>query len=343
MVLMVANHYRSGSGLNELIFDTITFKSVYFVFITSFGKTIINSFMMITGYFMCTSSFNIRKFWKLFFEIEFYRVFFYFFFVIIGYEGFSVVSCARSILPIESVTNNYADCFLLFYLFIPFLNILIHNLNRANHRVLVLLLLSIYVLLGTIPWIPISFNYITWFSCIYIIASYLRLYPIPFLESKRNMIVITAVLYVTSCLSVIVCRWIGEVIGREDLQFWFLSDSNKMLAVALGISSFMLIKSIRIKYNRFINLVAKSTFGVLLFHSISDTMRSWLWGDVFHNLQVYETSFVYIHLLAVVVCVYIVGTLFDMGRIYFIETRFLKVWDKTCRQMLEHLQLNSRL
>lgn len=45
---------------------------------------------MITGYFMCRSQITLRKFLKLIFEILFYNIIIYAFFVAIGYEHLSL-------------------------------------------------------------------------------------------------------------------------------------------------------------------------------------------------------------------------------------------------------------
>ena len=330
MFLMVANHYRSGSGLNQLIFDSIDVKAIFFISLTSFGKAIINGFLMITGWFMCTQEFKRIKILKLLFQIEFYKVFFYLFFLIIGYESLSVSSILRAILPVTQVTNNFVGCFLVFYFLIPFLNILIQHMDEEKHRYLLFLLLFVYVMLGTIPMIYVSFNYVTWFSCVYLIGAYLRKYPIKKLENRYFSGFATLILYLVSVLSVVICTYIQNRINRTDVQYWFLSDSNKILAVLLGVMSFMFFKNIKIKNSKFINIVARSTFGVLLFHGVSDAMRNWLWGGIFKNLEFYNTGYAYIHLLFATLVVFVVGTIFDMARIRFIESWFIPFVDRTC-------------
>lgn len=56
----------------------------------------------------------------------------------------------------------------------------------------------------------------------------------------------------------------------------FVSDSNRILAVAVAISTFLWLKNLNISYNKIINAIGGSTFGVLLIHANSDAMRQWL-------------------------------------------------------------------
>lgn len=73
-----------------------------------------------------------------------------------------------------------------------------------------------------------------------------------------------------------------------------------------------------------INTIAASTFGVLMIHANSNTMRQWLWHDVCNNVDTYETGNVVVHAIVCVVAIYMVCTIVDMMRIRFIEKPLLK-------------------
>lgn len=62
MLLIVAHHYVMNSGISELMLDNqLVFKSIFFYLSGAWGKTAINCFVMITGYFMCTSRITLKK------------------------------------------------------------------------------------------------------------------------------------------------------------------------------------------------------------------------------------------------------------------------------------------
>ena len=52
----------------------------------AFGKTGINCFVLITGYYMCESAITARKFFKLLAEVYFYRIIITVIFALTGYE-----------------------------------------------------------------------------------------------------------------------------------------------------------------------------------------------------------------------------------------------------------------
>lgn len=61
--------------------------------------------------------------------------------------------------------------------------------------------------------------------------------------------------------------------------YWFISDSNKLLSLTIGVSTFMWFKNLHIPQSKLINSIGATTFGVLLIHANSDAMRQWLWRE----------------------------------------------------------------
>ena len=76
MLIIVAHHYVVNSGYLELIkeFGATSSNSLFLLLFGWGGKTGINCFVLITGYFMVKSQITLNKFLKLFLEIEFYSI-----------------------------------------------------------------------------------------------------------------------------------------------------------------------------------------------------------------------------------------------------------------------------
>ena len=67
MLLIVAHHYVVNSGLMSVMKEEpLHIQSIFLYLFGMWGKTGINCFVMITGYFMCKSHISLRKFMKLF-------------------------------------------------------------------------------------------------------------------------------------------------------------------------------------------------------------------------------------------------------------------------------------
>ncbi len=328
MFMIVIHHYVVNSGLTDaggvIYSDPTSWRSIFLLTIGAFGKTGINCFVLISGYFMCKSEITLKKFLKLLLELEFYKILFWLIFTITGYESFSITGFVKAVLPVTGITTGFTSCYIVFFLFIPFLNILIHNMNEKHHILLIALSSFMYIVLGTMPGFGVAMNYVSWFVVLYFIASYIRLYDKPIFNNTKFWAASTITMLVLSAASVV-----GFIlIGKADKVHYLLSDSNKIFAVLLGISAFMFFKNLKMKNSRFINTVAASSFGVLLIHANSDAMRRWLWKDVLDNVGMYDSKFMVLHLLGSVLAIYILCTVIDYLRIRFIEKPFFKVIDK---------------
>ncbi len=330
MLLIIAHHYVVNSGLSSLdgplYDDNFSVKSIIMFLFGAWGKTGINCFIMITGYFMCTSQITAKKYVKLLLEVFLYKIVIYLLFLCIGLETFSVMSLVDRLLIIRNVKDNFVGCFLLFYLLIPFLNILIKNINEKQHIRLLALLGFTYIFFGTMPKFNVNMNYVSWFTVLYFIASYIRLYPKEIFSKKAFWGAATIISMLLSAASVIGCLWLSIRTGT-NMAYRFVTDSNTALAVMTGVSSFMFFKNLSVPYSKFINTLGASTFGVLLIHG-NGNVCDWLWYDFLNNTGVYKESYVFIHAVLSVIGVFIVCTIIDLLRIRFIEAPIMKCWDK---------------
>ena len=326
MCLIVAHHFVVNSGLVPVITaDFPSSKSIFLIFFGWAGKTGINCFVLITGYFMCTSKITLRKGLKLLLQVEFYKIIFFFFFVQMGYIELTHKTLLKGIMPITSISDGFVSCYLIFFCFIPFLNILIKGMNRRQHQILLCLCLLTYSFPAQI-FMEVNFNYVSWFMVIYLIASFFRLYPPEWSNSTKRTGLAALVFLVLSLF----CVWgWGEYCllrGRGPSFFFFVADSNKPLAVATAVSAFLFFKNIKIGYSKIINTIAASAFGVFLIHANSDAMRQWLWKDTLNNVSHYDEN-IYLHAFFSVAAIYVICTIIDFIRIQLFEKPVFKAID----------------
>ena len=328
MLAIVAHHYVVNSGLMSCINaqNTLHCRDYFLLLFGWGGKTGINCFVLITGYFMCASDITRKKFFRLLGERYFYSVVIWFLFFFTGYEAFSVKGFLKMVFPFFTVADNFTGCFLLFYLLIPFLNKLIHTLTEKEHFLLMAWCIGVYVFLPSFAKANVVFNYITWFSILYVIASYIRLYPKNWFSNTKITGLLAGASLLLSWASVIVLAMVSRIIGKGiGICYYFVEDSNKALALATGVSTFLFFKNLKIGYSKVINAVASSTFGVLMIHANSDTMRRWLWGTVCRNTEFYGSAYLVLHAIGVVVTVFLACTVIDQMRIHFIEKKFFQL------------------
>lgn len=333
MFTIVAHHYVVNSGLIDIMKEAPTStNSIFFYLFGMWGKTGINCFVMITGYFMCKSSITIRKLLKLVLEVVFYNVIIYLLFIIFGKVSLSFKETFLCFLPIKSIADGFISCFIAFYLAIPFLNILVQNMTKRQHQLLICLCLFIYTFIGMIPIFKLKMNYVSWFCVLYFIASYIRLHTTDGLISAKKWGGYATLSILLCMLSVLSLLYISTIKGHLYNIHFFVSDSNKILALLTSVTTFMWFKNMKINYSKWINTIASSMFGVLLIHANSNTMRQWLWKDTLQNANHYGDEHYILYAILCVLIVFITCMIIDLIRIHTIEKYTFKLIDKILKK-----------
>ncbi len=326
MLLIVAHHYVVNSGLMDsdgpIFANALSLHSIFLLLVGAWGKIGINCFVLITGYFMCKSEISMTKFLKLLLEIMFYKIVIGIIFILSDCQLFELKNILKLFIPVLSVKQNFSECFILFFLFIPFLNVLIRNIDEKKHVYLLIICLLTYTLFGTIH--SVDMNYVSWFMILYIVSSYIRLYPKKWMTNQNFCGLMFLLMVILSVLSVLICTWLG-VRTNKNIPFIFVTDSNTLLAVLTGVFAFLFFKNLKLSCNKFINTIASTTFGVLLIHANSDIMRQWLWKDTLDNVGHYGSS---LYVICCVIGVFAVCSAIDFLRIKFIEMPFFNFLNK---------------
>lgn len=131
-----------------------------------------------------------------------------------------------------------------------------------------------------------------------------------------------------SVISIILILYINVKTGRHISPYRLVSDSNAVMAIVISTTSFMFFKNVNIPYNKYINIIGASTFGVLLIHANSETMRRWLWKDVLDNAGHYADEYFWIRPIVAVLLIFAVCVVTDVIRIHLFERPFFELVDK---------------
>lgn len=331
MLLIILHHYVVNSSLlieNGPVYSNYySFKSFIYLSLGAFGKIGINGFLLITGYFMCTSSISLRKFLKLYGELFFYWTINLLIFIASGREVFTWRLFVESYFPFFQLGSNFMGSFFAFWILIPYLNILIRNLHEKEHVALIFILVFSYSILPFFsPWIGTytTFNHQIWYCILYLIASYIRLYPKKIFESTN----LGAISLFISILGTILSIWICiHSNAMKQNPYYFVSDSNKPLALLVGLSSFLFFKNLKIKQSTIINNLGAGTFGVLLMHAYPASLRNWLWNEVCKCSDVYYRHCWMLYIILSIAIIFIICSIIDFIRRNTIEKWYLRLLD----------------
>ncbi len=322
MVFIISHHYVVNSGVLDCIAKTgLTSNAVFLELWGMWGKTCINAFVMITGYFMCRSRLTWVKIAKLFGEIYFWKLLLSIPLIATGYMGlFPFAKCL--IAPFRSMGNSFTSSFLMMYLLIPFINRLISALSKHELKGLILLLLFPFTFSTTFLASGSAFHEVGWYVTLYLVAAYIRLYPKEWFSDIKFTGKFLAISVAASILSVLLFLFLTARFGVSDHAYYLVADSGKLFAFLTGVAIFLFFNSLQIGTIAAVNTVASTVFGVLLIHAHSDAMRTWLWQDVLdvtgHYLSL-NLPMLVLYSSFVVIAIFVVCSLMDWLRIVLVE------------------------
>lgn len=347
MLMIVSHHYVVNSGLMDILQNSpLSPSSSVMLIFGGWGKIGINCFLLITGYFMCKSEFTWQKLLKLYLWITFYSILIYVIFVITGHEKLTLFHALWKLWPLKEFTpNGFVSCFLMFYLFIPFLNLFLKHLQKRQHQYLIILLLIFYGILPSIPKVHIQFNYVSWFMAIYIISTYIRIYGLMPKVTHRMWGILTLMSIIICSLSVLGMEAIYKLNYTDKfVPYFFVTDSNKIIPIFTAVASFMYFKDLKIPQSKLINMVGGVTFGVFLIHTNSDAMRQWLWKETVDCVGHFTSSLLWTlgYAIISVLLIFIVCAGIDWFRGKYIEPHLMSFFMNKSRQLKDRLIPSSK-
>ena len=121
MLLIVMHHFSVHSPFVEFT-NALSVNRLGIQFMEIGGKLGVNLFVLISGYFMCTSKeFKVKKIIVLFLQILMYSVLCYSV-ICIATNQFSIREVLRTFLPITFVNWWFASTYFVLLFFTPFIN-----------------------------------------------------------------------------------------------------------------------------------------------------------------------------------------------------------------------------
>ena len=328
MLMIYLYHFVNYGGILNV--GSYTNNKLIALFLCSGGRLGVNIFILIMGYFMINSKFRIKKYIKTVLQVFFYSVILAVIAVYRLNTNFEQINIKAYLTPIISGVYWFPTYYLIVYLFTPYLNRFIKSLGKKGCEKLIIVG---SILLSGIPTISyrvvFATEFFTWFVYMYIIGAYIKLYNFEF-KNKKTAGVITFSYPFIAYLTIIISIIINKTFKLDiDILHFVGLYSFVVLIGAVGI--FMFFKNIKINSNKIINLFAKTSFAIYLFHD------HLLYRNIFWTMDiktaVYEQSPFYIftaHLLGSAIVVYLIVSIIELLRIYLIEKTIfkLKVIDK---------------
>lgn len=323
MVMIVFHHFALHGGF-EYSSTVLSVPKLWVTLIQLGGKTGVNLFVMISGYFLIqdTAECNPKKALKLWGCVLFYSVVLSVGNVLFGQDAGRRVS-VWDFLPIMEGKWWFASTYFVLFLIHPYLNFLLRAMDKAAYQRYLLLMLFLWCLIPTVFGIALEYSYLMWFITMYSLAGYIRLYGLNTSWNRYFGVLAMAFGILTYARGVVFpileARWAFFAKYTYDIY-----DMNKLPVFFFSVCLFMVFANWTLPCKNWINLISSATFGVYLIHD-NGFVRNLLWREIFQNSQ-YQDSLLLIPYSVAVVCVVYVGcTLIDLLRQATVERVYMGI------------------
>lgn len=348
MVMVVFLHCYNKAGLSNNI--TPAYGTANWYFIQSLNilcYVAVNCFVLISGYFLCTSSFRLRRWVSVWGQALLYSVGIYLLLALTGLGGttFSFLEFAKSCIVFPSGRYWFVRAYLLMYLLSPILNILIRAMTKRQHFLCCCLLLGLFSLLQNVFYFSDfsgmggGYSYL-WFCVLYLAAAYFRLYVPQRVPRQRWMLAgyLLCVLFICAVrftAYAVTPAIFGGVRGESIFNYY-----NAVPVVAASLFLFQFFRGISIQKpaaKRLIGAIAPLTFGVYLLHE-HPTLRPLLWSKL--NFPALAASpALPAAVLAAALGIFAVGCGIEyLRRLLFRVTGLTAALQHLCDKLQNHLQ-----
>lgn len=290
----------------------------------------VNLFVMITGYYQSNRETNYKKILYLYLVCVFYS----FSSKLVGYYlnlgEINIYDFISSFFP--SVVGDYwfIACYIIMYLFVPYINILIKSIDKKQFQRLLILCFTIFSLVPFFTGMKIITNTgYTFFHFIYLylVGAYLKHYPIKL--NKIRSINKKRILYFISFL-------VFGLINYMLNMFTIYSNSSNLFmtniisllqnsyysyarpfVILQTISLFLLFETFTIK-SKIITTISKATLGVYLISTsgyFSKLFYKYTTIDIYHVGLIEKLKYIF----AGAVFIFIICIVVELLRIYILK------------------------
>ncbi len=279
----------------------------------------VNCFVLLTGYFMCTQRFKLKRLVLLWLEMAFYAVGIHLVLSAVGLQNFSAASVIKGLLPISTNGIWFVTVYVLLCCVAPFLNQLIAAMNKRQHLGGLCGLLLIYSLwataagFGDFSGVNQGFS-LYWFMILYLIAAYIKNYDLPDLHPRNWMLLFLGTGLLLGLTKPAISAVTQAILGEPMFSgAFFIYNSPFVLAESIFL--FMFCRSITIKNKtacRVICYLAPLSLGVQILHAHSGLKA--LWVDILHPRTYANAPIMLLYVLLCTVLIYAACVVVDAVR-----------------------------
>ena len=322
MMMVVMLHYLSKGELLTPLTEEFGTGAYVTWLLEAFSIVAVNVYMLISGYFLVESGFKVGRLAELVCQVLFYSLLIPPILMALGLLKPEQLTVYRLqyLFPNQMSHYWFITAYVIMYLLSPVLAAGARQLSQRRLRNMILLLLLFFSVSKSV--LPVKLEIDSegydglWFVCVFLVAAYMRLYGIPFLQEGKR----AAMCYLGSCVLIygltLGVRLVYLRTGRLGNFIHAPYEYNHILNLFAAISLFYAFSGWKLSgetlIGKVILRVAPYTLGVYLLHEHIELRMLWpQWLGA--TLQCSSWALVP-RAFGSVLLVFIVGILVDMVR-----------------------------
>lgn len=316
MFLIILLHSIDHSGVLEAADVGGMAMFLYVRFAYQMTQICVNLFVMISGYFLVTQKFRLKKLITLWLEIVLYSFLIKLVFMLAGESAFSMASLVSCLVPVFTGRYWFITIYVGLYILFPFLNLGIRAMNKRQMTVCNIVLFLLFSV-----WISVYPSFagmnsgrgwgLPWFIVLYFAGAWFRLYYAPTGAWRFKLALwplLSAVVLIVLCVGQ---RHSGAI--RTIALNWFKYDSVPAYAATLCVFAAFLNMEVKDPSSgQWIAKVSASTLGIYLIHAHAD-LSPWLWETLDLPRHMGSAAFPVIQ-IGLVAAIFVVCAVIDMAR-----------------------------
>lgn len=291
MMMVVILHYLIKGEAAVSLADDFCALNILLWFVKAMCIVATNVYVLISGYFLLEAEWKISRLVNLWLQIMFYSL------------GVPAVCYALNIgevrqwgrydwinviFPLQMEHYWFMTAYVVLYILVPVLSAGVKHMEKRQHQLVIaggIFIFSIpkSILPVSIPTDSYGYDF-GWFICLFLIASYIRIYGIRFLEVSKRAVVSYFVL--TAGV------WIAAVIygglSRRGMSFSYAMDMtycyNYIVVLLASVALFYTFLKCKIPQGRSSKIICKIasyTLGVYLLHENLAVRNQWIyWAGI---------------------------------------------------------------
>ena len=336
MLTIIYSHICYHSGF-ERIYSLLSINRLFVQF-GLIGNAGVVLYMLISGYFLCESTFRTRSLSRLLTQVWFYSwTLFLVCRFVFGYT-YTTQMLPEVFFPTLFHEYWFFTVYIVVFLMSPFINVMLRALTREQLRTMILMMTAFWFLVPTLTERNMYGTELPQFLLFYLIGAYLRKYPD---NTFRKKAVRWAAVLVPLALWVVLSvglgymeRYTPEAFGAS-LRYY---DRNSLLTLSAALGLFTLAVYGKPFHSRFVNTLSGCTFGVYLIHD-NPAVRELLWKNWLHWGDYFTSGSFIPRLILSILLVYTVCTAIEWLR----QKTVAQPMEKAVERILSRLLKNSSL